>query len=788
MNSALGRIIHVLATIGASGSFATQRTAEAKDLRLEIQGAGRIRFPISPATARKLCAVASQAHHGYKDQTRLDQRVRDTWEIHKSQILIDELLWDRTLTHQLDQIRGDLGLPDGCRVKAQLYNLLIYAPGQFFVPHQDSEKLDDMTGTLVVNLPSQFTGGEMVIKHHEHQKVVGGSGKSLTFIAFYADCHHEVRPIRQGYRVVLTYNLIIKGDIPPATTNAAQLEELSARVRDFFDTPSPPRWASDFKQGPPDRLVYLLDHEYTQSGLAWNRLKNGDAARATALCEVARQLDCEIYLALADVHETWACEEEFDDYSPRGRRWHREYENEEEEDNLVGPSSGTPKLTDLIDRHVELRHWIGLEAKPKAIASKVIVSGVNADELCYTKPSSDLNPFESEHEGYTGNAGNTVEHWYHRAAVTLWPRARTFVIRAKESPRWAISEIEKSLKAGTTAEAVALARCLLPFWSQIAGRDTGNSLLSGALKVVASLDNPGVAAALLQPFTLSKLLSKSASPFATLLDRYGPEWCRTLLHQWTTDKLNYELPATKMAWVGSALPALCRSLCARASLDGQALAQWILMGQWNSVRDYLQLILKSTSTTEIPKQLTPLSKAVLAMFDSAQIANCSDLHRQISDYLTAADADLLLHLRLGLLRAAHDRHRPDALRESGLKPIQAHCVNDLTTRLNALPRANDDWSIKMSIRCTCNLCATLRRYLRAPEIIRLEWPLAKAGRAHIHRIVDSHDLPLRHVTRRTGSPFTLVLEKTAALFDRDVVERRFWQTELRWLSETAESF
>jgi hypothetical protein len=31
--------------------------------------------------------------------------------------------------------------------------------------------------------------------------------------------------------------------------------------------------------------------------------------------------------------------------------------------------------------------------------------------------SVDLEPFESEHEGYTGNAGNTVEHWYHRAAV-----------------------------------------------------------------------------------------------------------------------------------------------------------------------------------------------------------------------------------------------------------------------------------------------------------------------------------------------------------------------------------
>ena len=47
---------------------------------------------------------------------------------------------------------------------------------------------------------------------------------------------------------------------------------------------------------------------------------------------------------------------------------------------------------------------------------------------------------------------------------------------------------------------------------------------------------------------------------------------------------------------------------------------------------------------------------------------------------------------------------------------------------------------------------------------------------------------MRHTTRRSGRPYTLVLEKTAALFDRDAVERRSWQTELQWLTETAASF
>ena len=50
-----------------------------------------------------------------------------------------------------------------------------------------------------------------------------------------------------------------------------QLFPLAQRIREFFETSRPPRWSGDRRQGPPDRLVYLLDHEYTQRGLAWNR-------------------------------------------------------------------------------------------------------------------------------------------------------------------------------------------------------------------------------------------------------------------------------------------------------------------------------------------------------------------------------------------------------------------------------------------------------------------------------------------------------------------------------------
>jgi hypothetical protein len=41
---------------------------------------------------------------------------------------------------------------------------------------------------------------------------------------------------------------------------------------------------------------------------------------------------------------------------------------------------------------------------------------VSDDEVCCSTPSSDLTPYASEHEGYVGNYGNTVDRWYRRAA------------------------------------------------------------------------------------------------------------------------------------------------------------------------------------------------------------------------------------------------------------------------------------------------------------------------------------------------------------------------------------
>lgn len=125
--------------------------------------------------------------------------------------------------------------------------MLVYGPGQFFLPHQDSEKTNDMVGTLVVTLPSPFRGGAMVIEHQGQRLTFPAPRQPLSFLAFYADCRHEVRPVRDGYRIVLTYDLSLVGDggsgVLHTSAETPQAGALAARLRQYFETPlpSPPR-------------------------------------------------------------------------------------------------------------------------------------------------------------------------------------------------------------------------------------------------------------------------------------------------------------------------------------------------------------------------------------------------------------------------------------------------------------------------------------------------------------------------------------------------------------------
>ncbi len=84
------------------------------------------------------------------------------------------------------------------------------------------------------------------------------------------------------------------------------------------------------------------------------------------------------------------------------------------------------------------------------------------EEIVTNRELADGRPSVEEYEGYTGNAGMTLERWYHRAAIVLWPRAIQFQIY---------------LEAGTEVAVAGLA--------QLIGQQKSNNQAAGGVNCEA---------------------------------------------------------------------------------------------------------------------------------------------------------------------------------------------------------------------------------------------------------------------------------------------------------------
>ncbi len=210
--SLASRILSDVAKIDRPADFCTSGQWPIVLPGLNVDGVGEIGLPLSAAEAKRLIKVCRQAPYGKGTETVVDTKVRKVWELDPSYFSLKNTKWPLILELMLREVEAKLGLPNKT-LAAHLYKLLVYEKGGFFLPHRDGEKLDRMVATLVVNLPSKHSGGELVIRHEGRQATISmqgaAAGTEIDFAAFYADCQHEVKPLLAGYRLCLTYNLVL---------------------------------------------------------------------------------------------------------------------------------------------------------------------------------------------------------------------------------------------------------------------------------------------------------------------------------------------------------------------------------------------------------------------------------------------------------------------------------------------------------------------------------------------------------------------------------------------------
>ena len=213
----------LLRSVDRPGDFCTHGRLYAPMPRLEVDGVGMLSFPVPETQVRALIAAAEPAPYGKGADTLVDTSVRDCRQIGPERIRLAGGAWPDTLARILSAAASGLGCPID-RLDAQFYKLLLYEPGGFFAAHRDTEKADGMVATLSISLPVAGDGGELRVRHQGREIVADMNVEEpseLAFAAFYADCTHEIRPVIEGHRLSLVFNLCLRpGDKVHASEGA----------------------------------------------------------------------------------------------------------------------------------------------------------------------------------------------------------------------------------------------------------------------------------------------------------------------------------------------------------------------------------------------------------------------------------------------------------------------------------------------------------------------------------------------------------------------------------------
>ena len=177
---------------------------------------------------------------------------------------------------------------------------MLYEPGCFFARHRDSERLDGMFATLVLELPSIYEGAELSVYSpltpgEKETYTFNGGGNAMSntkrrsnrlrspglhFAAFYADCYHEVSKLTSGHRVALVYHLTanprahrilphlpVPSPSPPQPADESIARRLSKLV-EMFSNENDDAYPNEIScDGKPKKLVVVLSHNYSPASL-----------------------------------------------------------------------------------------------------------------------------------------------------------------------------------------------------------------------------------------------------------------------------------------------------------------------------------------------------------------------------------------------------------------------------------------------------------------------------------------------------------------------------------------
>jgi len=246
-----------------------------------------------------------------------------------------------------------------------------------------------MFATVVVVLPSQFTGGAAHLSHGKLSKVMDCATDSLmstSVLAWYTDITHEIKPIMSGYRLAISYNLVhttnaLRPSLPLTHSVVNQLGQILLSWKQTYDLDSVPT-----------KIIYLLSHKYSQANLKGSALKGADAHKVALLEDIARMHNFHLGLANLECHLTGYAE---DSGCRHYNRW----------DDSDGEQDDDVDMAEVEERAMTIENLVDLQTG-ELITDNVTCEDEDELELIPADLRDKVeagSPDEQEYEGYQGN-------------------------------------------------------------------------------------------------------------------------------------------------------------------------------------------------------------------------------------------------------------------------------------------------------------------------------------------------------------------------------------------------
>ncbi len=743
----------------SQSAYCCQGEVTASDLKLSIDETTPIKLPLRPATFRKLVDASQQAPYGQRTKTLVDTSVRDTLEIDGQHVgLSDDL--QAAIDSAAITSADALGL-DNDRLQVELYKLLIYPKGGFFAPHRDSEKRRGMVATMIVVLPNAFAGGELIVRHSGQETDFNfgknASDQAIQYAAFFADCEHEVRKIRSGVRVCLAYNLILQ----PKSESTKQTKSKAA----------PPinralrEWTA---RRPSDPMVVALEHQYTQDGLSPDLLKGADSKLHHALAQAA--FDCDYALHFGQVSRH-LCQHAEDDSHGYGR--YRDYSRAIDHDDLY--------IGEVYEDEIFIDGWKNEHGELVDLP----YLACDASQFVSTIPIEDWVPTSQDYEGYTGNAGNTLDRWYHKSAIVLWPHANSLEVFLDMGIGFAINHLlamreqlfdtpdeeleEACWECQRTAEAI------IDRWpSQLHNARTDGDPEARALKKFADelirFDDPALIERFLMTVHQRDHFFQLASFIQAACQRIGADvMTPILLRLLRTDRQPNQhgivfgegLVARDAFWLAH--------LCQRKDHGG--LTESDLAKFLDAAIDQFQKNVQGAERDRWSRSAKPapiwvdLCKAALSIDDVAAAERL---------FKIAVSSPSTFDLRKLSVPAAVELHQWSRKKLNRVSPLMSTWIDGLAQQLGSAtdlePQPPADLARPEVTGCQCGLCNQLSAFLSDPGASTTRIVARKDLRNHVEHTIVSEQLDVQTGLDRSGNTHALILTKTTGSHDRAVTQ------------------